>query len=556
MISLFITRGNEKGLICDVPPGGVTVGRDLENLICLTDLETSRTHCQIVFEDGRIYLIDLKSSNGTSVNGKMVARTPIKIGDHIQLGQTVMVVLAPSSIPGPDISSVSQSRSEIASTLTPGPLTGENKGDSDRFVAVMKNNLRFMYNASLATTRKATGPMLDDVLSLVFEWIDADRACILLRDGPKQPLKAKAVKHRDPSKKNEKLNVSRSILKYVDDKAEGVVSSDLRNSRSFGTAQSVIDSGISEVICVPIFGRTHGLGLIYIDKLNDAPHDNLSFNEDHLKLLHAIAHQTAVAIENEEYYATILEKERMLAIGETAEKLSHRIKNILQSINGGAFLIDDGLERSDFSILEKGWAIVKRNQERISRLVLDMMLVNNDYVAAKELFCIVEMLDNAIEKQRAKSKLLGVEIDYVCGIRPMQLMGDRRSLQDAVEFVIAEAVKNSRSVDNPRVSIHLESNLEVIEVFVKSAEAEVDDRSLKTPYKSEIFSAAKEFFPGLELSASQKILRGHDGNVDISNERSHEEYRIWFPVILSSDFDGSRKAYDAHGINGRSPKSD
>ena len=536
----------------DVPPEGVTVGRGLENPICVTDLETSRTHCQIVFEDGKNFLVDLKSSNGTTVNGKMVTRAPIKIGDHIQLGQTVMIVLATSNIPAPDVPPLRKSRSKISSTLTPGPVTAENMEDSDRFVAVMKNNLQFMYNASLATTRKEVGPMLDDVLNLIFEWIEADRACILLRDGPKKSLQARAVKHRDPSKKNEKLKVSRSILKHVDDRAEGVVSSDFLKGGSLGSSPSVIESGISEVICVPICGRTYGLGLIYVDKLIESPADDLSFGEDHLKLLHTIAHQTAVAIENEEYYATILEKERMLAVGETAEKLSHRIKNILQSINGGAFLVDDGLEKSDLSTVEKGWAIVKRNQERISRLVLEMMLVNNDYVADKKLFCVVDMLDHAIENQRADAKSLDVEIDYVCGIRPMEVIGDPRSLQDAIEYVIAEAVKNSRSVDDPKVSVHLESNLEVIEVFVKSAEAEVDDNSLESSYKSEIFSAAKEFFPGLELSASQKILRGHGGNVDIANERSHENYRIWFPVVLSSDSEVNTIVFDAEGSSRRS----
>ena len=535
----------------DVPPEGVTVGRDLKNPIRLTDLETSRTHCQIVFEDGRVFLVDLKSSNGTAVNGKMVSRVAIKVGDHIQLGQTVMTVMASSSIPASGVPAVTRLGSKSSSTLTPGPVIAENQKDSDRFVAVMKNNLQFMYNASLATTRKEIGPMLDDVLNLIFEWIDADRACIMLRDGPKRPLQAKAIKYRDPSKKNEKLKVSRPILKHVDDRAEGVVSSDFQSGGSFGGSPSMIESGISEVICVPICGRTYGLGLIYIDKLTKVPSDDLTFGEDHLKLLHTLAHQTAVAIENEEYYATILEKERMLAIGETAEKLSHRVKNILQSINGGAFLVDDGLENSDISTVEKGWAIVKRNQERISRLVLDMMLVNNEYVADNGVFCVVDMLDHAIENQRAEAKSLGVEIDYVCGIRPMEVVGDRRSLQDAIKSVIAEAVKNSRSVDDPKVSVHLESNLEVIEVFVKSAEAEVDDQSEEFSYKSEIFSAAKEFFPGLELSASQKVLRGHDGNVEISNERSHEKYRIWFPVVLSSDSHAHTIVQNAQGSSSR-----
>ena len=133
----------------------------------------------------------------------------------------------------------------------------------------------------------------------------------------------------------------------------------------------------------------------------------------------------------------------------------------------------------------------------------------------------------------------------------MEVVGDRRSLQDAIEYVIAEAVKNSRSVDDAKVSVHLESNLELIEVFVKSAEADVEDKSEESSYKSEIFSAAKEFFPGLELSASQKILRGHDGNVDISNERSHEKYRIWFPVVLPSDYHAHTIVQNAQGSSSR-----
>ena len=535
MISLFVTRGNEKGRMFDVSSDGATIGRDLQNHVCITDMESSRAHCQIVSESGQPKLIDLQSSNGTTVNGQIVTKTAIKVGDQIQVGQTVFVVLSPSSIPAAPGPTSGIPRAKIASTLTPGPVSADSQDDNDRFVAVMKSNLQFIYNASIATSQKAVGPMLDDVLNLIFDWTAADRGCILLRDGPKKSLQARAVKHRDITRNNEKLNVSRSILKHVDDKAEGVVFSDLNKDGSVAASQSVKASGISEVICVPILGRNYSLGLIYIDRLLESPQLDNCFGEDHLKLLHVIAHQTAVAIENEEYYATLLEKERMLAVGETAEKLSHRIKNILQSINGGAFLVDEGLTNADLATAEKGWAIVKRNQDRISKLVLEMLLVNNEYVPEKDSFCVLEMVDSAVASRRAEAESLSVQIKFTCSLRPLEIVGDRRSLQDAVAYVIGEAIKNSRGVDNPCVSVRLETNMENIEIFVKSAEADVDDENPETNYKSEIFSAAKEFFPGLELSASQKILRGHNGNVEISNARTHEHYRIWFPVQLESD---------------------
>ena len=519
----------------DVSLDGATIGRDLQNRVCITDMESSRAHCQIVSEAGHPHLIDLQSSNGTTVNGKIVTKTPLKIGDQIQVGQTVFVVLAPSSVPAPKAPPSGRPRPKMASTLTPGPVSAESQEDNARFVAVMKSNLQFMYNASIATSQKEIGPMLDHVLNLIFDWTAADRGCILLREGPKKPLQARAVKHRDVTRKDEKLNISRSILKHVDDRAEGVVFSDLNKAGSAAASQSVIDSGISEVICVPILGRNDSLGLIYIDRLIESHLLDNYFGEDHLKLMHVIAHQTAVAIENEEFYATLLEKERMLAVGETAEKLSHRIKNILQSINGVAFLVEEGLSNADLSTAEKGWAIVKRNQDRISRLVLEMLLINNDYVPEKEAFRVVDMVDNAVASRRSEAESLNVRVEFSCQMNPLEIVGDQRSLQDAVEYVISEAIKNSRGVEDPCVSVRLETNMEQIEIFVKSAEANVDDEGPEASYKSEIFSAAKEFFPGLELSASQKILRGHSGNVEISNARTHEHYRIWFPLQIESD---------------------
>ena len=51
-----------------------------------------------------------------------------------------------------------------------------------------------------------------------------------------------------------------------------------------------------------------GLGLIYIDRLIGTDDPNVSFNKDHLKLMHVIAHQAAVAIENEEFLRCVVRK--------------------------------------------------------------------------------------------------------------------------------------------------------------------------------------------------------------------------------------------------------
>ena len=53
-------------------------------------------------------------------------------------------------------------------------------------------------------------------------------------------------------------------------------------------------------------------------------------------------------------------------MGQTIATLSHHIKNILQGIRGGSYLVEMGLENEDNAVVRKGWEIVRRNQNKIA----------------------------------------------------------------------------------------------------------------------------------------------------------------------------------------------
>ena len=142
--------------------------------------------------------------------------------------------------------------------------------------------------------------------------------------------------------------------------------------------------GVREALCVPMTGRYGVVGVIYIDTLSPsaradraAPAAN-KFNDEHLKLLIAIAHQAALAVEDTQYYSAMVEAERLAAIGQTIATLSHHIKNILQGIRGGSFLIKEGLAEHDETMVGKGWEFVESNQLRISTLVMDMLTFSKE----------------------------------------------------------------------------------------------------------------------------------------------------------------------------------
>src|SRR5258707_9240348 len=70
------------------------IGRHPECQVVLTDPMSSRRHCK--FErapDGRIYVHDNGSANGTLLNGQpMKERIALKNGDTVQIGSTLIVL--------------------------------------------------------------------------------------------------------------------------------------------------------------------------------------------------------------------------------------------------------------------------------------------------------------------------------------------------------------------------------------------------------------------------------------------------------------------------------
>jgi len=69
----------------------IALGRAKDCDIVVADLNVSRRHAEVRLENGEHWLVDLGSTNGTSVNGKRVSRAKLENGDRIELGSTVLV---------------------------------------------------------------------------------------------------------------------------------------------------------------------------------------------------------------------------------------------------------------------------------------------------------------------------------------------------------------------------------------------------------------------------------------------------------------------------------
>src|SRR5262249_3547988 len=93
MFSVTITeKGGEQRRV-DFDKTEVTIGRVQGNDIILPKGNVSKRHSRIVLKDGKFIIVDLKSTNGTYVNGrKITSPLVVKGSDKIYIGDFILSI--------------------------------------------------------------------------------------------------------------------------------------------------------------------------------------------------------------------------------------------------------------------------------------------------------------------------------------------------------------------------------------------------------------------------------------------------------------------------------
>src|SRR5262245_1286020 len=192
-------------------------------------------------------------------------------------------------------------------------------------------------------------------------------------------------------------------------------------------------------------GRYGIVGVIYIDTYTP-PGEVIQqrgankFSEEHLKLMVAIGHQAALAVEDTSYYSAMVQAERMAAMGQTIAMLSHHIKNILQNLRGGSYMIEMGLSSHDENVVRKGWNMVERNQNKISALVMDMLTFSKDREPEPVPSDMNQVVGEVVELMQSRAGEASVVLEYEPDANMPTLTFDPEGLHRAVLNVVTNAV--------------------------------------------------------------------------------------------------------------------
>jgi len=554
MATLLVTHGLEEGRRYTLDKAVARLGREATNAIRIPDNELSRQHAEIRFEDGEYSIVDLVSSNGTFLNGQRVTEAKLASGDRIQVGKTVLLFGTGTTVTRADLAKKITLITQVATEHSSAIVKSISQAAGSQFLNRVERadatwlhdalaHLKVLYETSQAVSHIVDlDELLARILELAFQSIKADRGCILLKNPESSELECRAVYFRAGINSEEQIEISQTIIDYVLSRAEGVRTSDAAADQRFSPSQSILRMGIREAICVPMQGRHDTTGVIYLDnrlgleESLDPQRATGHLTDDHLKLLIAIAHQAALAIEDTRHYEGKLHAERLAAVGQTIATLSHDIKNILQGIKGGSHLIEMGLSGGGEDQVRRGWNIVNKNQNKIYNLVMDMLTFSKEREPAFETCDLNHVVSEVVELMEPRAGEIAVKLEFVADETLPKIAIDPEGIHRAVLNIVSNALDATEQKEGGRVEVRTQFDPAQAAVQVRVLDNGVGIPAEELSQIFALFSSTKGARgTGIGLPVSDKIVAEHGGRIRVRSQPGEgTEFIIELPARSDS----------------------
>lgn len=212
----------------------------------------------------------------------------------------------------------------------------------------------------------------------------------------------------------------------------------------------------------------------------------------------------------------LMEQERLAAVGETVAGVTHCMKNVLNGLKGGAYMLNVGLKRGDSDLLEEGWGNVQKGIDRINRLSLDMLSYCRN---RKPTPVPTDPLQFAQETADLISESAGQEGTSISchGEKGPPVDLDPDALGRALLNLIANAVdacreKSYAEGEDPKVEVSVERGKGDLRFIVTDNGVGMSEDTRNKLF-SRFFSTKDGRGTGLGLCVAQKIIEEHGGKI-------------------------------------------
>jgi len=343
---VYIIGGPIKGESFSLNDDVTTIGRSSDNDICISDIGASRHHAKFVKKNDRIFITDLKSSQGVFIDGEKIKpglEVELKKDTTLMIGNTIL------SFQKESFAKTMAKPYTFAAQTKPFDISKTSEDSSRNYIQSLELLLKVsnIFAQSL-NIQELLGLVIDQILTLLKR---INRGAILLLNKDTGKLQEVVSKTRIDDKDNlfSKINYSRSIVNRAIKEAKPIKISNTSLVNKTNLSDSMEQMNVMSVMCVPLIYKEDILGVIYVDSI-DLPE---GFRKDDLELLTGLSNTASIAIENARLYSNLetLVQQRTSQLEKAKDKFKEsesRFRAVFENMSNGVAILEAIENGKDF----------------------------------------------------------------------------------------------------------------------------------------------------------------------------------------------------------------
>jgi signal transduction histidine kinase len=235
------------------------------------------------------------------------------------------------------------------------------------------------------------------------------------------------------------------------------------------------------------------------------------------QVVQALHKHLAIALELAELQRERLHRERLAAIGATVAGLAHCLKNNLNGLKGGQYIVERALETNNTSRLGQGRKILKDGVLQIERLTQDMLLFAGEQAPDLKPVDPNEIVQDVIDLLHESASIQGVALSGELDEKMTPIPLDRHAVYRAVLNLATNAVDAcSESDTGDTVVLRTQARPDSMVITVEDNGVGIPEEQLRR-VTERFFTTKGSRGTGLGLPVARKIVEDHGGLLEVES---------------------------------------
>ncbi|MGB6278700.1 MAG: response regulator [Syntrophobacteria bacterium] len=215
----------------------------------------------------------------------------------------------------------------------------------------------------------------------------------------------------------------------------------------------------------------------------------------------------------------LLTSERMATVGQTTAGIAHGVKNILHGMKLGAFMIDTGFDKDKPESLRKGWNLVRKNINRVSKMTKEMLSLASTAPPAFEVCSLNEIVEEVCELLAEEISRRGISLVLELDPSLPQVTVDPDGIHTCLLNLVTNAIEAfPEDTSGGQVTVSSRDEGEAgVHLQVRDSGEGMSEELLERVLEN-LFTTKGARGTGLGLAITQKIVHEHGGTIQVESE--------------------------------------